>query len=246
MKRAVKTNFDASVDAYDAYERETGRFAELTRRLLSEMVEAAGQELARILDAGAGTGVSTAVLKREGETVALDASREMLRSNGAAARVQGDFDRLPFTGDSFDAVAFTASLFLVPEPAVAVAAATRVLRPGGVVGAVAPGGWETPDGEDAFRNVERESRSPTPAADVRDAVAGALETTTGDWEFPTTAREVRLFHEIPAMAARLYPKEPPASRVRKARALLEPLDGPVVHRWEWTVGRYRPAARDRN
>ncbi|MEF8774974.1 MAG: class I SAM-dependent methyltransferase [Haloarculaceae archaeon] len=246
MKGAVRANFDASVEAYEAYERETGRFTELTRSLLAEMTEHAERYPGRILDAGAGTGVSTSVLARAGTTVALDTSREMLRANGTSRRVQGDFDRLPFASDSFDAVAFTASLFLVPEPAVAVAEARRVLRPGGVVGAVAPGGWETPDGDDPFRELGRESRSPVSAAAVREAIAAGFETTTGSWRFRTTAGEVRLFHEIPAMAARLFPDEPPTSRVRKARAVLDPLAGPLAHRWEWTLGRWPSGATDRD
>ena len=245
MKEAVRANFDASVDAYETYERATGRFATLTRRLLGAMADAAGRDLDLVLDAGAGTGASTAVLADDpsGPTpVALDLSREMLAENRAAARVQGDVDALPFAADSFDGVAFTASLFLVPDPAVAVAEAKRVLRPGGVVGAVAPAGWQTPDGTDAFRDLDRESRSPVAAATVREAIAAAFETETGTgivngaWGFETSADELRRFHAIPAMAARLYPGDPPARRIRKAQAALEPLEGRFVHRWEWTVG----------
>jgi len=241
VKEAVRANFDASVDAYETYERATGRFATLTGRLLGVMTDAAGRTLDLVLDAGAGTGASTAVLAGDpsGLTpVALDLSREMLAENGAANRVQGDVDALPFADDSFDGVAFTASLFLVPDPAVAVAEAKRVLRPGGVLGAVAPAGWQTPDGDDAFRDLDRESRSPVAAATVREAVEEAFETGTGTgaWGFETSAEQLRRFHAIPAMAARLYPSDPPIRRVQKAQAALEPLAGRFVHRWEWTVG----------
>jgi len=239
VKEAVRANFDASVDAYEAYERATGRFATLTRRLLGAMTDAAERNLDLVLDAGAGTGASTAVMVGDssGPTpVALDISREMLAENGATARVQGDVDALPFVDDSFDGVAFTASLFLVPDPAVAVAEAKRVLHPGGVLGAVAPAGWYTTDGDDAFRDLERESRSPVSAETVREAVGEAFETETGVWQFETSADDLGQFHAIPAMAARLYPGDPPARRVRNAQAALEPLEGPLLHRWEWTVG----------
>lgn len=235
MKRAVQRNFDGSVSAYGAYERRTGRFTALTRLLWAEM--AARGATGDVLDAGAGTGVSTAALEAQvGRVVALDISREMLRDNGASRRVQADFDALPFTDASFGAVAYTASLFLVPDPAVAVREARRVLRPGGVVGAVAPLGWFTDDGTDIFELLPRESRSPTPASAVREALDAAFETATGTWSFPTTGVSIRQFHEIPAMAARLYPHDDPTARVRKTRDLLSGLDGTFEQRWLWVVG----------
>ncbi len=190
-----------------------------------------------VLDAGAGSGVSTTVLdSRARRVVALDLSGEMLRANGASERVQGDFDALPFRDATFDGVAYTASLFLVRDPTVALREARRVLRPGGVVGAVAPLGWFTEDGKPLFDALSRESRSPTAAADVTEAVAAAFEADAGTWTFPTTAETVQQFHEIPAMAARLYPRADPATRVRKARELLDSLEGTFEQRWQWMVG----------
>ena len=236
MKEAVRTNFDVSVDAYEAYERATGRFTALTRLLLAEMAAHTERDIDVVLDAGAGTGVSTAVLADTATPIALDLSREMLLANPAAARIEGDVDALPLRADSVDAVAYTASLFLVPEPAVAVAEAERVVRPGGVVAAVEPAGWTSSDGEDAFADLERRPRSPVPAGAVRQAIADVFEPVTGTWRFPGTAAELRLFHEIPAMAARFYPKVPPTERVSKVRTTLDPLEGTFEHRWEWTAG----------
>ena len=236
MKEAVLANFEASVDAYRSYERATGRFTALARLLLAEMGVHARRDLDVVLDAGAGTGISTAVLAEVASPVALDISRAMLRSNPAAARVEGDLDALPLRRNSVDAVAFTASLFLVPDPGVAVAEAERVLRPGGVVGAVAPAGWTSGDGRDAFAALSRQPRSPASEGAVRAAIADAFETATVTWRFPATAAECRLFHEIPATAARFYPSSPPRERVRQVGELLEPLEGPLEHHWEWTVG----------
>lgn len=234
MKDAVKRNFDASVSAYDAYERRTGRFSTLTRLLSAEM--AAVGKLHCALDAGAGTGVSTTVLgDRASDVVALDISGEMLRGNPARSRVQADFDSLPFAVDTFDAVAYTASLFLVPDPGVAVEEVKRVLRPGGVVGAVAPFGWYTNGGTDIFDTLSRQSRSPTQAGPVLRAFDDGFETKTGTWTFPTTAECVRQFHQIPAMAARLYPHETAQERVRKAGDLLDTLNGTFEQRWRWVV-----------
>jgi len=237
MKEVVRTNFDASVSAYEAYERRTGRFRALARLLDAEMRARHGSPMGRVLDAGAGTGASTRELGAEnGHVLALDASREMLRACDTGDPIQSDIDRLPLAGNSVDGVAFTASLFLVPDPAVAAREAARVLRSEGIVGATAPLGWVTDDGKDVFAGLERDSRSPTGADEVRAALGGEFAVESGTWRFTTTAADVERFHTIPAMAARLYPKQPPEERVKRAQDLLGGLEGTVEQRWLWVVG----------
>ncbi|MFB6165863.1 MAG: class I SAM-dependent methyltransferase [Haloarculaceae archaeon] len=237
MKAVVRENFEASPDAYAAYERRTGRFETLARLLAAELDARAARSLGTVLDAGAGTGASTGPLaERADRVVALDLSRAMLRELNSPRRVEGDFEHLPFRAEAFDAVAFTASLFLVPDPAVPAAEAARVLRPGGVVGAVAPLGWVDADGRDVFDDLDRESRSPAGADAVEAALADRFETATGTWRFATTADDVARFHEIPAMAARLYPRLPVDERVARARDLLADREGTVEQRWRWIVG----------
>jgi cyclopropane-fatty-acyl-phospholipid synthase len=237
MKQAVRRNFDASVGPYEAYERRTGRFTALARLLHAEMTARVDDPFDTILDAGAGTGISTRVFAESASRpVALDLSRGMLQGFDWDARVQGDFDHLPFADDSFHAVAFTASLFIVPDPAVAVREAARVLKPGGVVGAVAPLGWVHDDGTSVFESLDRESRSPAGVGAVASALDAEFAVETGTWRFATTAADVQAFHAIPAMAARLYPKLPVEERVEKARALFDGLAGSVEQQWRWFVG----------
>ena len=241
MKDVVRANFDDSVPAYEAYERRTGRFETLARLLDAELRARADASLRTVVDAGAGTGASSRVFaagERTERVVAVDVSREMLRAvgRGDGDPVQADVDRLPLVDGAADAVAFTASLFLVPDPAIAAREAARVLGSEGVVGATAPLGWVTAEGEGVFDGLERESRSPTGAEEVRAALEGEFDVATGTWRFATTAADVRRFHAIPAMAARLYPRLPPAERVERARELLEPLSGTVEQRWLWVVG----------
>lgn len=237
MKDAVRGNFDESVPSYDAYERRTRRFSTLARLLWAEMRRRSERPLDTVLDAGAGTGASTWVLEdRSSRVVALDISREMLRANDTGGCVQGDLDSLPFPDGSLDAVAYTASLFLLPDPGRAIREASRVLRPGGVVGAVAPLGWFDDDGRDVFTSLGRESRSPTEPDDVTGAVSAAFEAFGGTWRFASTADDIRLFHSIPALGARLYPRASTEERTRKVRDLLEPVEGTYEERWRWVVG----------
>ncbi|MEF8782134.1 MAG: class I SAM-dependent methyltransferase [Haloarculaceae archaeon] len=237
MKDAVRGNFDESVTAYDAYERRTRRFSSLARLLWAEMRRRSERSLDTVLDAGAGSGASTGVLEGGASTlVALDISRGMLQANDAGTGVQGDLDSLPLVGGSLDAIAYTASLFLVPEPELAIREAARVLRPGGVVGAVVPVGWFDDDGRDVFASLGRESRSPADPDDVIGAVSEAFDTVEGTWRFASTADDIRLFHTIPALGARLYPRATTEDRARNVRDLLEPVDGTYEERWRWVVG----------
>ncbi|MDR9430681.1 MAG: cyclopropane-fatty-acyl-phospholipid synthase, partial [Natronomonas sp.] len=134
------------------------------------------------------------------------------------------------------AVAFTASLFLTPEPDRAAREARRVLRSGGVVGAVAPIGWTATDGSDVFEPLDRQSRSPTGAEAVGDALRLSFSVEHGRWTFETTAENLRALHAIPAMAARLYPRLSPKERIERAQTLLADVDGPLEQHWRWFVG----------
>lgn len=236
MKDVIRQNFDESPPAYGEYEALTGRFAALADRLYDAMSTRASEPFGTVLDAGAGTGISSRRLARDSTPVALDLSRTMLESNPVEHRVQGDFDRLPFEPDSFDAVAFTASLFLTPNPGRAARETRRVLRTDGPVGAVAPLGWTRADGEDVFRPLSRTSRSPSGAEAIGDALEGGFEVETGIWSFETTAEALRTFHAVPAMAARLYPRLDTEERIERSRELLADVEGPLEQRWRWFVG----------
>ncbi|WP_299233474.1 class I SAM-dependent methyltransferase [Natronomonas sp.] len=237
MKDAIRRNFDESPGAYARYEALTGRFGALAERLLEAMTRRSTEPVGTVLDAGSGTGISARRFRASGATpTALDISRAMLEANPTADRVQGDFDRLPFGADRFDAVAFTASLFLTPDPDRAVREARRTLRRGGPVGAVAPLGWRTADGEDVFGSLPRASRSPTNASTVGAALRKRFDVETGVWAFETTPEALRAFHRVPAMAARLYPGSEPGERVERAEALLADVEGPLRQRWRWFVG----------
>lgn len=90
----------------------------------------------RVLDVGAGTGVSTEELARSGAyAVGVDISLGMLRT-GRRARphvplLAGDALRLPFPDGAFDAVTISFALRNVVDPQAALREFARVTRPGG-------------------------------------------------------------------------------------------------------------------
>lgn len=100
------------------------------------IVRLQGARLARVLDAGGGTGRYTRILRAIGarSVISLDWSREMLtRQAGGAARVCGDARRLPFADRAFDLV--NASLIAgdISNLAAWLSEIARVLLPGGRV-----------------------------------------------------------------------------------------------------------------
>jgi ubiquinone/menaquinone biosynthesis C-methylase UbiE len=106
---------------------------------------------ARIVDLGCGTGSLAAVLAEAGhEVVGLDRSGEMLaaaRTKAAASRIRlgltrGDAGDPPFAPESADVVLCRHVLWALPDRDAALAAWTRLLRPGGRL-VLVEGDWET-------------------------------------------------------------------------------------------------------
>lgn len=90
----------------------------------------------RVLDVGAGTGVSTAELARSGAyAVGVDLSLGMLaagrRVRPAVPLLAGDALRLPFRDGAFDAVTISFALRNVVDTRAALRELARVTRPGG-------------------------------------------------------------------------------------------------------------------
>jgi SAM-dependent methyltransferase len=94
-----------------------------------------GAEL-RVLDAGCGTGGTTAWLARYGAVIGVDRAPEAVpfwRPRGSARMARGSVDALPFASDGFHLVTCFDVLYhqQVEHEATALAEFWRVLRPGG-------------------------------------------------------------------------------------------------------------------
>jgi demethylmenaquinone methyltransferase / 2-methoxy-6-polyprenyl-1,4-benzoquinol methylase len=92
----------------------------------------------RVLDVAAGTGALAAELAEGGATVVpLDLSWNMLATGAARLRAKellwtnGDGMRLPFAGETFDAVTIAFGLRNLTEPAAGLGELARVTKPGG-------------------------------------------------------------------------------------------------------------------
>jgi SAM-dependent methyltransferase len=246
VKRAIVRNFTQSPEAYDRFESTWGMFAELSRRL----IRAVGiKPTDRVLDVGCGSGASCGPLIEavsDGELVGLDITPEMLAlarqafvGRDRVSFVQGDAARLDQAVEPpFDAVLYTASAFLIPDLGASLAAAVRVLRPGGRCGLNYLGGYFGPDGANLLEQAE--SESPTGLSLKRpiywDQTVRAFEdnftdvaTVTEDLEYPRQAW--RMFFAVPAQSAGIYPRLDFDERQKMIDRLEARFPERVIFRW---------------
>ena len=92
---------------------------------------------ALVLDAGAGEGMYRGLFKRH-RYVAADLAVGDADWDYSGLSAVTDLSRLPFSGDTFDAVLTTQTLEHLTEPAAFLRAAARVLKPGGRLFLTAP------------------------------------------------------------------------------------------------------------
>jgi SAM-dependent methyltransferase len=131
-------------------------FAPATAGFIDALLDAAGVTTGkRVLDIGCGHGpVASAASRRGGLAVGLDFSSAMLAEARAAHPAlrfdEADAEALPYYDGTFDAVVASFAIHHVPRPAMALAEAHRVLRPGGRFAFTA---WAAPADNVAFRLV---------------------------------------------------------------------------------------------
>jgi SAM-dependent methyltransferase len=111
--------------------------------LVADRLASAG--VSRVLDMGCGPTKLGALLDERGVPwVGVDAAIRRLEL-GRGERVLGDAMRLPFGDETFGAVTALYMLYHFEDPAVPVAEAWRVLRPGGLFAACAPSRSDDPE-----------------------------------------------------------------------------------------------------
>jgi SAM-dependent methyltransferase len=110
--------------------------ADVARRFMAE-------GLTPVLDVGCGEGELARHLP-DGAWVGVDSSPTML-AEAPGPVVEADATALPYPNGSFRSLALLYVLYHLPEPALALAEAHRVLRPGGLLAVAVPSRHDSPE-----------------------------------------------------------------------------------------------------
>jgi len=257
FKTAVERNFDQSASIYDRFEEKHHLFETLTRRQL-ELIEPSRPE--RILDVGCGTGISTLALQKALEAgspniYAIDISERMLLRARERCRdipgiylVRGDAERLSdYFREAFDAIFYTASVFLLPHFCDSIRQASGLLLPGGALSISYYSGLFDELQEEALPKAFPDLKYQYGAFPIGELVScldslPELKTTQVDYRFEVSREFLFDFLSIPAQSAGLFPKLPYLERIPKVRELCDGLTGkvsPVFMGWKFLIARKR-------
>ncbi|MFC1834134.1 class I SAM-dependent methyltransferase [Thermodesulfobacteriota bacterium] len=253
IKKVVKSVFEDSPEMYQSFEDRHGFFKRLTNTLLSKLDIPEGGS---ILDIGCGTGASSVAILGavpESRVWGLDISPAMLET---ARSLAGESDRLCFVeGDAahlselfdkpFDAILYSASVFLIPDYMESLRQAKELLKPEGRVGLTFMDGLYDPSGKNALAVADRDAgegvslKKPVALAEFHRLFERSFEEVTAWTEDMLLPTEVlREFFSVPAMSSGLFPGLEYTERVEKVSRLF--LHLPKTHnvfRWILMVGK---------
>ena len=253
IKQATKRNFDASPVQYQSFEERHGFFRMLTEVLLSRMELPTSAD---ILDIGCGTGASCAQILAavpDSHVWGLDNSPAML--DAARSRV-GESDRLVFVeGDAahltdyfdfkFDAIIYSASIFLIPDYRESLEQARRLLNQSGSVGLTFMDGPYDSEGNHLFEVAEKTakqgiSRKRAVGWGEFEAFFAQIFPTRTAWieDFRLPKDVVQEFYSIPAMSAGIFPGMDYPERVKRVGLLFDHMPKTeILARWRLMMGR---------
>jgi len=254
FKLAVERNFDQSVAIYETFEEKHHLFGILTEKLCE--LNAPFQPK-RVLDVGCGTGISTLCiqksLKSKAVIYAIDISeamliqaRERMKGNEEIYFVRGDAERLSqYFKEAFDAVFYTASIFLLPNFRESIDQACQLILPGGVLAISYYDGLFNKKGKEAFSRIfpELNYRFGTVSYDdLMKCLAGkkGFKTSQFDYRFEITNEFLFDFMSIPAQSAGIFPKAPYIERIPMIRDICDRLTekvSPLFMGWKFVVSR---------
>jgi len=252
IKEAVKANFEDSPSFYQAFENRHGFFGKLNAALLAGM---SIPEAAEILDVGCGTGASCLQILQavpRSRVWGLDISPAMLEE---ARNMVGESDRLSFIeGDAgkltqyfdlpFDAIVYSASIFLVPDFRESLRQARDLLKPHGSVGLTFMDGLYDSEGNNliaAADQIAREGVSLKRAVNLAEFQSFVEELFPSHVfrheDFRLSDELLREFFSVPAMSAGLFPGIAYPDRVQKVRRLFDAMpQADKLFRWALMIG----------
>jgi SAM-dependent methyltransferase len=254
FKLAVERNFDQSASIYDSFEKKHRLFETLTKKLC-ELNEPFTPE--RVLDVGCGTGISTLCIHKSLDPppiiYAIDISepmlikaRERLEGKKGIYFVRGDAENLAnYFHEAFDAVFYTASIFLLPNFRESINQACKLIVPGGVLAISYYDGLFNAKGRDAVPLVFPDLKYQYGAVSY-DELMKCLKanrdfrTAEFDYRFEITSEYLFDFLSIPAQSAGFFPKTPYIERIPMIRDLCDRLTEevrPLFMGWKFVVSR---------
>lgn len=254
FKKAVERNFGESVAIYDTFEEKHHLFETLTNKLLELNAPFSPK---RILDVGCGTGISTIAIHRSlpGDSVmyGIDISEPMLvkareRCKGIPGIyfVCGDAEQLSsYFHDTFDAVFYTASIFLLPNFQESIFQACRLIVPGGMLSISYYDGLFDRKGRDAVKLAfpkEAYRYGAVSYADLMGCLGSLSGFRTAEFDFRFEIGEEFLsdFLNIPAQSAGIFPKTPYGKRIPLIREWSRKLSkkvSPLFMGWKFVISK---------
>ena len=254
FKMAVEQNFDQSAGVYDTFEKKHHLFETLTKKLC-EMN--APFEPRRVLDVGCGTGISTLGIYKSlkippiiygidfSEPMLIKARRRMQGKEGVYF-VRGDAEKLSqYFHEAFDAVFYTASIFLLPNYRESIDQACKLILPGGVLAISYYDGLFNTKGRNAIIRAIPDLKYQYGTVSYEDlmkflARRKDFKTSQIDYRFEITNEYLFDFMSIPAQSAGIFPKVPYIERIPLIRNLCDRLTEqvrPLFMGWKFVVSR---------
>ncbi len=253
FKLAVERNFDQSAGIYDTFEEKHRLFETLTRKLCELN---APFEPKRVLDVGCGTGISTLCIHKSLETpiiYAIDISeamlikaRERLKGTEGIYFIRGDAEKLSqYFHEAFNAVFYTASIFLLPNFKESIDQACKLILPGGVLAISYYDGLFNAKGRNAVSLAFPEMKYQYGTVSYDELMKcikskRGFKTSQFDYRFEITEEFLFDFLSIPAQSAGIYPKTQYIERIPLVRETCDKLMkkvSPLFMGWKFVVSR---------
>lgn len=252
IKNAIRNHFEESPETYAAFEEKYGFFEKLNSRLVSFMQVKPGS---RILDVGCGTGASSKQMLDhipDSSVVGVDNSPSMLEAarlryceSGRLTFIEGDAAALSNVASGlFDAVVYSASIFLIPDYQESLRQAKELLKPHGKLGLTFMDGVYDPHGRNFLAYADQmlnEGISLKKAVKFDELISFLREllinVQSRTENFELSREALSGFFSVPAMSAGLFPKCSYSERRAKIhRIFLQTPETGVSFRWILVMG----------